>query len=215
MSSKPKAKYYAPSEQEKVLSEVSRAEKKYFDETYGPLLREMRDLSEKEELGAMARGTAQADTMTALTGRPSFQAVRSVDAAADLASAATSQQLQGSTQGLQAQRQRQLGVLGTARGQAADAMSGLAQAARIQTTKDLQAAQAKQQIRQARTNAFTQLATTFGLQGISNLAGGGSFFTPKAVQGGGQSRLQYAGQQLKNYFGLNTKPKNEVDEGVG
>ena len=58
--------------------------------------------------------------------------------------------------------------LGAARGQAGEAQSGLAAASRIQNTKDLQAAKAKQQVRMARANAIGQLGTTFALQGMKN-----------------------------------------------
>ena len=73
-----------------------------------------------------------------------------------------------SAQGLAAQRQQQTGVLGTARGQAGEAMSGLAQASRIQNTKDLQAARAKQQVRNAQTAAAVKIGTNLGKQGVAN-----------------------------------------------
>ena len=83
MSNKPKSQDYKPSEAEKTQAAVSKAEKDYFDQKYGPLLREMRDLADKEDFSATARGRAQADTMQALTSRPSIQAARSVDTAAN------------------------------------------------------------------------------------------------------------------------------------
>ncbi len=170
MSSKPKKQEYQASEQEKTSAAVSQAEKQYFDQTYGPLLREMRDLSEKEDLGSLGRGRAQADTMQALSATPTLAGTRSIDQAADLASAAASQQLQGSGQALAAQRERQIGVLGTARGQAADAQSGLAKAAKIQSTKQLEAARAKQMVRQAKFNAAEQMGGALLAQGRKNLS---------------------------------------------
>lgn len=170
MSSKPKKQEYQASEQEKTSAAVSQAEKQYFDQTYGPLLREMRDLSEKEDLGSLGRGTAQADTMQALSATPTLAGTRSIDQAADLASAAAAQQLQGSGQALAAQRERQIGVLGTARGQAADAQSGLAKAAKIQSTKQLEAARAKQMVRQAKFNAAEQIGGALLAQGQKNMA---------------------------------------------
>ena len=181
MSNKPKKQDYKPSEAEKTQAAVSKAEKDYFDQKYGPLLREMRDLSEKEDFSATARGRAQADTMQALASAPTIQATRSVDAAANLASAAGSQQLQADKQALQAKRERQVGVLGTARGQAADATTGLSRAAQIQSTKDLEFARAKQQERDALFAAGLKLATTGVSQGIENIQGGGSFFKPKGL----------------------------------
>ncbi len=181
MSNKPKQQDYKPSEAEKTQAAVSKAEKDYFDQKYGPLLREMRDLADKEDFSATARGRAQADTMQALTSRPSIQAARSVDTAANLASAAGSQQAQADFQALQAKRQRQVGVLGTARGQAADATTGLSRAAQIQSTKDLEFAKAKQQERDARFAAGLKLASTAAGQGMQNIQGGGSFFTPAGL----------------------------------
>lgn len=181
MSNKPKSQDYKPSEAEKTQAAVSKAEKDYFDQKYGPLLREMRDLADKEDFSATAKGRAQADTMQTLTSRPSIQAARSVDSAANLASAAGSQQAQADFQALQAKRQRQVGVLGTARGQAADATTGLSRAAQIQSTKDLEFAKAKQQERDARFAAGLKLAGTAVGQGMQNMQGGGSFFTPAGL----------------------------------
>ena len=192
MSNKPKSQDYKPSEAEKTQAAVSKAEKDYFDQKYGPLLREMRDLADKEDFSATAKGRAQADTMQALTSRPSIQAARSVDSAANLASAAGSQQAQADFQALQAKRQRQVGVLGTARGQAADATTGLSRAAQIQSTKDLEFAKAKQQERDARFAAGLKLAGTAVGQGLQNKQAGGSFFTPAGLdeaRGTGSDRV--------------------------
>ena len=114
--------------------------------------------------------------MQSLTGKPTLSGARSVDESADLASAAVGQMAAASAQGLAAQRQQQTGVLGTARGQAGEAMSGLAQASRIQNTKDLQAARAKQQVRNAQTAAAVKIGTTLGAQGFENLGNDTSFF---------------------------------------
>lgn len=184
MSNKPKSQDYKPSEAEKTQAAVSKAEKDYFDQKYGPLLREMRDLADKEDFSATAKGRAQADTMQALTSRPSIQAARSVDSAANLASAAGSQQAQADFQALQAKRQRQVGVLGTARGQAADATTGLSRAAQIQSTKDLEFAKARQQERDARFAAGLKIATTGIQQAMANQQGGGTLFSPKGLSEG-------------------------------
>lgn len=171
MSSKPKASEYKATEAEKISASVSKAEKDYFDKTYGPLLREMRDISETEDLGSLSRGRAQADTMQTLTQTPTLAAVRGVDTAADLASAAAAQQIQGSGQALASQRERQIGVLGAARGQAADAQAGLARAAKIASTKQLEEARARQTVRQARFNAAQQIGGALAAQGKKNLEG--------------------------------------------
>ena len=170
MSSKPKKQDYQASEAEKTQASVAKAEKDYFNQTYAPLLREMRDKASSEDLGSVARGVAGADTMQALTGRPTLSGARSVDESADLASAAVGQMAAASAQGLAASRKQQTGVLGTARGQAGEAMSGLAQASRIQNTKDLQAAKAKQMVRQAKFNAAEQIGSALIAQGQDNLS---------------------------------------------
>jgi hypothetical protein len=170
MSSKPKASEYKASEAEKTQASVAQAEKNYFNENYAPLLREMRDQSMQEDLGGVARGVAGADTMQSLTGKPTLSGARSVDESADLASAAVGQMAAASAQGLAASRKQQTGVLGTARGQAGEAMSGLAQASRIQNTKDLQAAKDKQMVRQAKFNAAEQIGSALIAQGQDNLS---------------------------------------------
>ena len=108
--------------------------------------------------------------MQSLTGKPTLSGARSVDESADLASAAVGQMAAASAQGLAASRKQQTGVLGTARGQAGEAMSGLAQASRIQNTKDLQAAKAKQMVRQAKFNAAEQIGSALIAQGQDNLS---------------------------------------------
>ena len=172
MSSKPKASEFKAGEQERFLSETARAEKSYFNEKYGPLLKKAGVQAEKEDLGSVARGTAGADTMQALTGprNLSLGSVSSIDAAAERAIAAGQQQIKGSTVGLQTQRQRQLGVLGTARGQQADTTSGLAAAAKIESTRALQDAQARQTMREARMNFGRNVAGAVAAKGMDNLA---------------------------------------------
>jgi len=158
MSSKPKASEYSASESEKATASIALADKQYFKDKYLPKLTELRDRSSNENYQGVARGRAQADTMQALTNRPSLAATRSVDASADRAAAAGSQLLQGSLQGLAAQRGDQINVLKQARGMAADATSGLSRAAKISTTKNLQFAQAKQNRRNANFAMGTKLA---------------------------------------------------------
>lgn len=157
MSSKPKQSEFAASEQEQALASTSLAEKKYFQDKYLPKLTELRDRSSTENYQGVAQGRAQADTMQALSGRPSLKAARSVDAMADLASASTAQQGQARFQGLAAQRGDQVNVLKNARGMQADAQSGLSKAAKIQSTKQLQFAQAKQNRRNANFKVGTNL----------------------------------------------------------
>tara|TARA_X000001382_G_scaffold17757_1_gene10992 strand:- start:1293 stop:1904 length:612 start_codon:yes stop_codon:yes gene_type:complete len=191
MSSKPPKSDFEATEAEKIQAKVAKAEKDYFNQTYSPLLREMRDISMKENYGDYAAGKAQADTMQALT-KPSLAAAKSVDAQADLLSAAVGQQTQARSQGLAAQRNRQVGVLATARGQQADATTGLANVARIESSENLQQAKRRQMMRESRQSAGFQLAGTFLTQGMANkggLGGSGGFFDGGLAQGEGFERL--------------------------
>lgn len=176
--SKPKSSEYKASEQEKALASVSLAEKNYFRQKYLPKLTQLRDRASTENYEGVATGRAQADTMQALSGRPSLAAARSVDSAADMASAAGAQALQGRVQGLTAQRADQVNVLKNARGMAADAQSGLSRAARISSTKQLEFARAKQARRNANFRAGTQILGQMGENRQTNLgyqdAGGDS-----------------------------------------
>lgn len=158
--SKPKKQEYKPTEAEKMQASIALKEKEDFSRLYGPLLREMRDLADSEDFTPTATGIANADTMQALTSKPSIQAARSVDAAADVASAAGAQIGKATSDALRAKRDRQVGVLGTARGQQADATTGLGKIARMETTKSLQEAKDKQMLRDARTAAGIKIATT-------------------------------------------------------
>ena len=173
--SKPKSSEYRASEQEKALASVSLAEKNYFRQKYLPVLTELRDRASTENYEGVATGRAQADTMQALSARPSLAAARSVDSAADMASAAGAQALQGRAQGLTAQRADQVNVLKNARGMAADAQSGLSRAARIESTKQLEFARAKQ----ARRNANFAAAKKIGVATINKLQDTGGIFTPQ------------------------------------
>ena len=56
------------------------------------------------------------------------------------------------------QNKMQTNVLGTARGQAADAQTGMAQASRLGTSQALARAKAKQDVRSARSAALGQVA---------------------------------------------------------
>ena len=183
MSNKPKKQDYKPSETEKTQASVAKAEKDYFNENYGPLLRRLRDITDTKDFSDISTGRAGADTMQALTSRPTLQAARSVDVAADMASAGGSQQLEAQRTALAAKREGQIGVLGTARGQQADAISGLSRAANIQSTSDLSRARDKQAVRDARLTAGLNFGSVLLGQGIQNRRSGegGTFFRPAGL----------------------------------
>lgn len=156
MSSRPKQKEFGPSEQEKALAQVSLAEKNFSRKNYLPKLLQLRDRATRENYESVAVGRANADTMQSLS-RPNLRAAQSVGAAADMASAAGAQALQGRYQGLAAKRGDQVNVLKNARGMQADAQQGLARAAKIESSKQLQLAQAKQTRRNANFNFATDI----------------------------------------------------------
>ena len=180
MSKGPKKSEYQATEAEKVQAKVAKAEKDYFNQAYSPLLREQRDLALKENYGDYVAGRAGADVAQTLD-KPSLMATKSVDSSADRLSASIEMQGQAQAQGLAGKRQRQIGVLATARGQQADATTGLAGAARIAASDSLQSAQRKQTVRTANLKAGFQMGGTMLAQGIENMNSGGtnaSFFNP-------------------------------------
>ena len=162
MGKGPKKEEYKPTENEKMQASIALKEKEDFRRLYGPLLREMRDVADSEDFTPTATGIANADTMIALTAKPSIQATRSVDAAADIASATGAQIGKATSDALTEKRKRQVGVLGVSRGQQADATTGLGKISRMEATKSLVEAKDKQMLRDARTAAGIRIATTAG-----------------------------------------------------
>ena len=206
MAGGPKKSEYEATEAEKIQAKVAKAEKDYFDEKYSPLLREMRDISLKENYGDFVAGRASADTQQALA-KPSLMATRSVDGQAERVSAMMQMQTQAQAQGLGAQRQRQVGVLATARGQQADATTGLASAARIAQSDRLQSAARKQQLRDARTGAAMQMGGAMLATGLDNLQQGAGFFGGSGLDGSKSpvNRMKDSGarfgQAIKDMYG--------------
>lgn len=167
--SKPKSSDYKESEVDKVNAAVAMADKKYFRENYLPKQKEFIERSFKEESGlmSMGEGRAQADTMQALTQNPNRRAVGAVDAQADLASAASAQQLQGTAQGLLGARSDQVAGIKSANQMASQTAAGLSQASKISTTDTLNRAKAKQ----TRNSALIGAATKLGVQAGANYRG--------------------------------------------
>lgn len=161
MGAKPKKSDYEATDAEKANAAVAMAEYQYFKQKYDPLLQQMRDESMKMDPSQTLRARANADTMQALS-EPSYQATQSVGAAGDMSQALSGQLGVASQSGKQVQNQMRTNVLGTARGQAADAQSGMAEASRIATSEALNRARANQEVRQARTTALGQLAGAAG-----------------------------------------------------
>ncbi len=175
--SKPKSSQYKASPVEKINAAIAMQDKKRFREKFSPVLQEYVKGAFKDEgsLQAVAEGRAQADTMQVLTDRPTLRAVQSVDSQADLAAAASAQQLQAATQGLTAARSDQVTGIKMANQMATQTASGLSQASKIATTETLAKAKAKQ----TRTSGLIKAGTILGKQMGSN------FQDVKALEGAG------------------------------
>jgi len=144
MGSSPKQQDYQPSEVEKVQARIAKADQEFFQQTYDPLLQKMRDDSLKQDTQTTLRGRAQADTMQALTGDGSnLNLARGVDTTADAAMGAVGNILQANVLARDVKDKMQTNVLGIARGQAADAGSGLASASKLARAEDLNRASAR------------------------------------------------------------------------
>lgn len=175
MGSKPKQQDYQPSETEKTQAAIAAADQRYFEKTYDPLLREMRDQAATEKVAPTLRGRAQADTMQALTGQSNLGLVQGLGQTRNLASGAVGQMLSANQAAKGVKTAQQVGVLGTARGQAADAGDALAQASRLARSEGLAKAKAKQDVRLSRNNMMFDLGKSFGLKGLQNYQDTGTF----------------------------------------
>ena len=178
MGSSPNKQDYEASEGDKANAAVAQAEYKFFKEQYDPLLQQMRDKSMTEDQARVLRSRANADTMQALTSGTTYQQTQNVGAGGDMAQALQGQLGVAERSGLDIQNKMRTNVLGTARGQAADAQSGMAQASRLETSTALNRAKANQDVAQAKLNAGVQLGSTFIGQGIKNKSQTNKFFTP-------------------------------------
>jgi len=175
MGSKPKQQDYQPSDTEKTQAAIAAADQRYFEKTYDPLLREMRDQAATEKVAPTLRGRAQADTMQALTGQTNLGLVQGLGQSRNIASGAVGQMLSANQTAKGVKTAQQVGVLGTARGQAADAGDALAQASRLARSEGLAKAKAKQDVRLSRNNMMFDLGKSFGLKGLQNYQDTGTF----------------------------------------
>lgn len=200
MASKPKASEYEASEAEKLNASVAVAENKYFSEKYDPIMVEMVEKAMSENVDNLLAGRAGADTQQALS-KPSLAAARSVDTAADTASAAGAQILRARVGGEKAQKNLALSGLAGARGQQQDATTGLGTLARLENTATLESAKRKLANRQANIDFGKELAGTVYQTGKTNLASGNTFFGgAKTDKNGltteGVNRTEGAGDRL-------------------
>ena len=209
MSSKPKKQDYKPSEGEKASASVAMAEYKYFKEKYDPLLQKMRDESLTERVDKTLRGRANADTMQALTTGPMAKMALDGQGADDLAKAYQGQLGLADKKAEEIRNQAQMNVLGTARGQASDAQSGMAQAASLQTSEALNRAKNKQTVANAKMTAVGQVAGAALMKGMQNKATTGQRDTGKkdktgepimeTVNGGFFSPVDDAGNKVSGF----------------
>lgn len=177
MGARPKKSDYQASAAEKTSASIGKAEYDYFKENYAPLLRQMRDKVDSDDSGRLLRSRANADTMQALSDT-SFQQAQQTGRSGDTASALLGQYGVADRSAKDIRNARATNVLGTARGQAADAQTGLAQASRLATSTALERAKNRQDVAQAKLNAAADIGSTLVAQGIKNKRSGGSFFSP-------------------------------------
>ena len=170
MGSKPKKQHYKASEGEKASAAVAMAEYTYFKEKYDPLLQQMRDKSLSKDPTDTFRDRSGADTAQALTSGSMAQQALSGQGSDDYAKAYQGQLGQADRMGGEVQTKAQMGVLGTARGQAADGTSGMAQVANLQTSAALARAKDKQKLSQAKMTAVGQVAGATLMKGMQNKA---------------------------------------------
>ena len=173
MAAKPKKRDYKESDTEQTQAAIAAMDAEYFQQTYDPLLVKMRDKAATEDVASTLGGRAGADTMQALSpegGAEGYSMASDIGAAANLAIGATGQMLSANVAGKDAKVTQQVGVLGTARGQAADAGDALAGASRLARSEGLAEAKAKQDVRLAQRKAVFDVAKGAGNKMLSNVA---------------------------------------------
>lgn len=176
MSGKPKKQDYKATESEKASASVAMADYNFFKAQYDPILREMRDRSLSEDTSSTLRARSNADTMQALTSQPTYAQTQQLGRAGEQAQALQGQLGIANASAKDIQNKMQTGVLGVARGQAADAQTGMAKASRLATSTALDRAQNNQAVRSARLKAAGKIAgTAFGVANEKDLFGTGKF----------------------------------------
>ena len=199
MASKPKQSDYQASDAEKASASVALQNYNYFKQNYSPILQQMRDKAQNTDVGTTLRGRANADTMQALT-QPSYRNTQQVDYGADLGKAYQGQLGVANTSAKQIQNQMGSNVLGIARGQAADASTGMAQLSRLGTSEALNRARNKQMVAQSKIDAATTVGGAFVMQGLDNKDTGGTFFTPQKNMPRGQAGTPQRVSSLRDRF---------------
>ena len=178
MSKGPDKKDYEATDIEKASASVAVAENQYFKEKYGPLLQKMRDESLQTNTASTLRGRGNADTMQSLS-KIDYDRINRMASRADLVKAMQGQLGMSSARAKDVKDRMQTNVLGTARGQAADAQTGMAQASRLATSEALSRAKANETVARAKYSALGEIGSALALQGARNMTSGdgsGTFF---------------------------------------
>ena len=183
MGSGPKKSDYKASPAEQASAAVAVAENKYFKEKYDPLLQKMRDASLTDDSADVLRGRANADTMQTLAGKASYDRAATAASGGEEAQAYQAQLAQADKAGLTIKNNLQLGVLGTGRGQQADASTGMTAAGNMGASRVLTKAEASQTTRSAKTAALGKIGTSLIMQGAKNMKTGGETKFKKDADG--------------------------------
>lgn len=217
MSMGPKKSDYKPTADEKASAEIAYKEKQYFREKYQPLLEELRDYSKRDDQINLLRLRANADVQQALTGAGAsgYQDTRRLDRTGDMAQALQGQLSNATETGKQIQNQMQTNVLGIARQQAADAQTGMAQAARMSASSALARARDKDTVAHAKYQAVGNALGALGARALYNKGSStvvdlppgqqgppeevqGDWFTHADVKAGKKTRLGQATNDVFN-----------------
>lgn len=197
MGSKPKKQDFKPSAAEQASAAVAKAEYDYFKQNYEPLLIEMRDKAKNEDFRSSIRGRAAADVAQALTSDLSLQRATNVSLLGDTAGAYSGQLQKADEAALGVKNTLSTGVLGTARKQAAEAQTGMAQASRLATSDLLNKAKTNQQVAQAKFDAGVSLA------GATIMGAADKYARDRGEEG----RFGFAGAK-----GYGTVPRQQIDD---
>ena len=158
MGSKPKQQDYQATDAEKASAGVAKAELDYFKQKYDPLLQKQRDESFSDDNRRQLRGRANADTMQALTKDLSYGGTQQSGTAGLQSNALLGQLGVAEKSAKDIQNTMQTNVLGTARGQAADAQTGMGKASRLATSDALTRARNVGEVKSAKLKAAGQLS---------------------------------------------------------
>jgi len=210
MGSKPKKSDFKQSAAEAASASVALDRQNWFNEMYGPKLKEMMALAKSDDPTQVARGRANADTMQATTAPSARRALQGVGGG-DISQALQGQLGLATAEGTKLQNKMGSEVIGVAQGQSADNSAAMSRVANLATSEALARATAKQAERDAMFSAAGQLAGATLMRGMQNRktkgmregplgADGMGPGAPEAVQGSFWSPVDEQGNSL-SFFG--------------